>query len=330
LRAWLPHRVVLRWLLTVSPILLYALDYLRHPERGWSRELMFARRYWKGFGWKVEYDAPLDPKNQYLFAGAPHGVIPLGLNALLNDPSYPLALGARVQFWVPIVRDFMMAFGVVDANRQTFQNALAAGRSVAIVPGGVREMMMSHPSMTKLKLNSKNSGFCVEAFRYGVPLVPVFSFGEHNFYDQRKLNVSMEWQLRIKKLLGGVHPFIPVGRDGGLMPCVVNHTVVYGKPIPVPKKESPTPEEVNALRIQFYHELMKLVYKWRIRVGYPELEVHCIERDGSRLPPPLDLPTPLPPSSSTPAPIAATTVSPTTTTTTTITATVATGKRANL
>lgn len=57
------------------------------------------------------------------------------------------------------------------------------GVAAVLVPGGALEALNSDESMIRLVLN-RRKGFIKLALRYGVDLVPTFSFGEANIYDQ--------------------------------------------------------------------------------------------------------------------------------------------------
>lgn len=87
------------------------------------------------------------------------------------------------------------------------------GNVAAIVVGGAAEAFNCRPRQYKLVLK-KRKGFCKVALQNGSPLVPVFSFGETDLFDQVQnpegstIRKIQEW---LKKRIG-LAPAIPLGR----------------------------------------------------------------------------------------------------------------------
>lgn len=79
--------------------------------------------------------------------------------------------------------------GFCPPSRQSLENVLQSGpgRSVAIVLGGAGEALVSTPGSNRLILK-KRLGFVRLAIRQQASLVPVFSFGETDVYDQYQLD----------------------------------------------------------------------------------------------------------------------------------------------
>ena len=65
------------------------------------------------------------------------------------------------------------------------------GLAAVLVPGGALEALNSDEDKIRLVLN-RRKGFIKLALRFGVNLVPTFSFGENFIYDQVKAEQGKE------------------------------------------------------------------------------------------------------------------------------------------
>ena len=96
----------------------------------------------------------LDPKDNYIFAYHPHGII--GLGALGNfcgeatgfsekfPGIHPHLLSLTMNFRFPFTRDFSMAFGACSVDKDSIDYILqkmGPGHSAAIVIGGAAESL---------------------------------------------------------------------------------------------------------------------------------------------------------------------------------------------
>jgi len=123
--------------------------------------------------------------------------------------------------------------GAVDAGRTTASRVLDDDCSVAVYPGGSREIFSTDPNSSETKVYlSKRRGFVKLAIAHGAALVPVFVFGEKRCY--RRLNVPAplrDWLLRTWKI-----PLIVFwGRWFTWYPYAARQTVVFGAPIDTKK-----------------------------------------------------------------------------------------------
>jgi hypothetical protein len=73
--------------------------------------------------------------------------------------------------------------GFVDAAPASFKYLLNRGMSIVVVVGGAAEALECRPGLSKLVLN-KRKGFVKQACYAGASLVPCFSFGENDLFDQ--------------------------------------------------------------------------------------------------------------------------------------------------
>eukprot|EP00639_Heterosigma_akashiwo_P012629 CAMPEP_0206373724 /NCGR_PEP_ID=MMETSP0294-20121207/7886_1 /ASSEMBLY_ACC=CAM_ASM_000327 /TAXON_ID=39354 /ORGANISM="Heterosigma akashiwo, Strain CCMP2393" /LENGTH=213 /DNA_ID=CAMNT_0053821371 /DNA_START=403 /DNA_END=1043 /DNA_ORIENTATION=+ len=124
-------------------------------------------------------------KKNFIFAIQPHGVMPM-VNfcqhikfASKGYPMVPTAV-ATVIYKMPIVKNVMGLFGIVNASKSCFTKALSQ-QSVDVYVGGMAELFLSDAnSQTERLYLSKRKGFIKVAMRVGADVIPVYSFGEHN------------------------------------------------------------------------------------------------------------------------------------------------------
>ncbi len=78
-----------------------------------------------------------------------------------------------------------MAMGLCSVSKRSCENILRKGKgsAIAIVVGGASESLAARPGIADLTLK-RRLGFIKIAIRAGADLVPVFSFGENDVYDQ--------------------------------------------------------------------------------------------------------------------------------------------------
>ena len=78
-----------------------------------------------------------------VLAAEPHAVLPIGLIGLLSSDRLPNAhLGVTSAiFKVPLLRQVWSWLQLVPANKSDLTALLQAGRSIALVPGGVQECL---------------------------------------------------------------------------------------------------------------------------------------------------------------------------------------------
>jgi hypothetical protein len=106
----------------------------------------------------VEHGGRLDPRQRYIFAGSPHGTIPVGWGLKFAQHSCtPMGLMASVIFRLPISRTLSLWMGAVNASTSAIDTALDhQQRSAMVIPGGISVstvpclsacMQSSHPAL---------------------------------------------------------------------------------------------------------------------------------------------------------------------------------------
>jgi len=160
-------------------------------------------------------------------------------------------LTVTVHFVLPLLRDFIMGLGFVDASRDSMQACLSKGLSVGVVVGGAKEALDAHPLSFDLTLE-RRKGFVKHALRHGAALVPVLTFGENEAFRQvpnPRGSFLRAMQEQIGGTLGWTAPLF-YGRgimqySCGLLPHRHPLHTVVGPPLSLPKVAAPTDEQVN-------------------------------------------------------------------------------------
>jgi 2-acylglycerol O-acyltransferase 2 len=150
----------------------------------------------------------------------PHGIISMGAFANFATEATgfsklfpgitPSLLTLVSNFRIPLYRDLIMALGIAGVSRQSCEAILSSGpgRSIVIVVGGAAESLHARPGIADLVLR-KRLGFIRLAIKQKAELVPVFSFGENEIYEQVDNNAGSKLyqvQKKMKKMLGFTMP----------------------------------------------------------------------------------------------------------------------------
>ncbi|XP_078793056.1 2-acylglycerol O-acyltransferase 1 isoform X2 [Oryzias latipes] len=148
------------------------------------------------FPLKLIKTVDLDPTKNYIFGFHPHGVLVAGAfgNFCTEATGFSgLFPGLRphllmLPFWfrVPFFRDYIMCGGLVSSSKASLSHLISRpdGGNVAVIAvGGASEALDARPGSLTLQVQSRK-GFIKLALKHGAQLVPVFSFGENELFDQ--------------------------------------------------------------------------------------------------------------------------------------------------
>ncbi|XP_060710462.1 diacylglycerol O-acyltransferase 2-like [Hemiscyllium ocellatum] len=268
----------------------------RHtPERGgrrsqWVRNWTVWRYMRDYFPISMVKMADLDPKRNYVFGSHPHGIMCFGtfcnfcteangFSGMFPGITPHLATLSGL-FRLPIFRDYLLSGGGCSVSRSSLGHILSergAGNAVIIVVGGAAESMAGTPGDHSVLLKDR-MGFIRLALSHGADLVPVYSFGENDVFEQLVFR-SGSWmkslQVTFQKWMG----FAPClfrgrgllsARSWGLLPYAKPVMTVVGEPITVRQSTNPSEEEVSHYHAQYMEALVRLFNKYKGQYGLSE------------------------------------------------------------
>lgn len=218
----------------------------------------------------------LDPGQKYIFGYHPHGIISMGaLGSFATEATgfsklFPgitnTVLTLSSNFHMPIYRDYLMAQGLASVSKRSCENILSRGpgTAITIVVGGAQESLLSRPHANDLVLKKRLGVFKI-AMRQGAHLVPVYSFGENDIYQQIP-NHPGTWlytfQQLFKKFAGFTVPMFHargvLNYDFGLMPFRAPINTVVGRPVHVKKNANPTLDDLHAVQAEYIEALLEI------------------------------------------------------------------------
>lgn len=91
-------------------------------------------------------------------------------------------LGDHAHFQVPVWRDFLTQFGVVDGTRENCDRLMREGEAVLVFPGGAREVAKRRGEKYRLMWKER-LGFARLAIRHRCAIVPFAAVGAEDAYD---------------------------------------------------------------------------------------------------------------------------------------------------
>ena len=236
----------------------------------------------------------LPPDRPYVFGCHPHGIISLGsfgnfaTEATGFEKLFPginlrfLVLSSNFQ--IPFYELFLMAMGICDASKESCNNILKRGNgnSILLVLGGSKEALDARPSSEYLLTLKSRKGFVKIALTNGASLVPVFSFGENDLYEQvpnPRGSMLRTIQTTLQKRMGYSLPLFH-GRGifqykFGILPNRHPIDAYVGEPIDVPKlsPEQITPEIVDEYHKKYMNALVRLFDTHKAKHGNADASI---------------------------------------------------------
>ncbi|CAH2246820.1 2-acylglycerol O-acyltransferase 1 [Pelobates cultripes] len=172
-----------------------------------------------------------------------------------------------------------MSVGLVSASKKSVNYVLSkenGGSAAVVVIGGAEESLDAHPGNLTLHI-LKRKGFIKIAMKRGAHLVPIFSFGENELYQQVS-NPKGSWlreiQERMQKIMGFAMPLFHARGvfqyNFGVVPYRMPIHTVVGRPIPVTQVSNPTEEDIEALHKRYLSALQELFEENKEKYGIPE------------------------------------------------------------
>ncbi|CAL8384652.1 unnamed protein product [Arctogadus glacialis] len=255
----------------------------------WTRNWRMWHHFRDYFPLSLVKTTDLDPRHNYIFGFHPHGVLvagafgnfcteATGFSALFPGLKPHLLM---LPFWfrVPLFRDYIMTGGLVSSCKNSLSYLLSrpeGGHVAVLAIGGAPEALEARPGALKLQL-LKRKGFIKLALKHGAHLVPVFSFGENELFDQvpNPSGSSLRsLQERLQCIMGVSLPLFHARGvfqySFGLMPYRKSIHTIVGEPISVVQAPSPSSEDIDVLHGKYMEALSELFEKNKHLYGVPD------------------------------------------------------------
>ena len=232
---------------------------MKHAKRYFSLTVIFE-----------DYDKVNDGGN-CLFALEPHDVLPVSIfwasDYLEVLPKHRnLGCMTGILFKIPILKHIYTWMSATDVSRKFVEKLLAKGYSLTINPGGVKEVAELVNEDVRTLILKPRLNFTKLAMRSGVPIVPVYTFGQDKCYD---FFISKDKTL------------VDIGRKVGVLPMYfsglfgipfgppkpVPLTVVVGSPIYVPQMDDPSDEDTKLHHDRFVQAVENLYNNNKSKYG---------------------------------------------------------------
>lgn len=217
-----------------------------------------------------EAGARIRAGEKLIFVCHPHGVFPFvatcALVAALGAPSdtgvsdyafkdhiisdMPTAV-ASVLRWVPLLKDIIGLFGIIDASGPVLRRRLKKG-SFALYVGGMGELFLCSPNREAVILQ-RRKGFIKLALREGADVVPIYMFGNTTCLS------ALTWgPLAFLSRKFGVSLTVFWGRWGLPLPRPVKLVYARGRPLGLPHIPEPSDDDVNKWHAEYCRKLLLL------------------------------------------------------------------------
>ncbi|XP_048338711.1 diacylglycerol O-acyltransferase 2-like [Sphaerodactylus townsendi] len=267
------------------------------PEKGgrsssWVRKWTIWNHFRDYFPVQLVKTHNLLPSHNYIVGIHPHGILCVGAfcNFVTRStgfcekfPGIKASLAVLAgNFRLPVFREYLMSGGMCPVTRQAIGHLLSKngpGNAVVIAVGGAAESLASRPGLLTLTLKNRK-GFVRLALQHGAHLVPSFSFGENDLFQQAVFEEGTRlksFQNRFQKLFGFAPCFFygrgfTSVRSRGFLPFPRPVTTVIGEPVTVPKIEQPSSRTVDAYHAMYVQALLKLFNDHKAKYGLSETD----------------------------------------------------------
>lgn len=212
---------------------------------------------------------PAEKKAIYMFH--PHGSFSTSyfFHQMARLTSWPKEAYAKCTvthhfFWLPFGEEILQAWNAIPNRYKDMKNVLEGGESLAIIPGGVKEMNYVKDQTITIHLSGRRGIFRM-ALETGTPLVPVITYGENELYKPSQLGLVTFLNKTLEQWIG-MQLCIPswesVQRWLGILTKGATRKVEtwIGDSLEVEKKENPSDEEIDSLKKR-YVDALKKMYK---------------------------------------------------------------------
>jgi len=166
-----------------------------------------------------------------------------------------------------------------DASRGSVDNALAKGKRIGLVPGGIAEMFEGYPKPSTLpneEYSIVRRGFLRMAAKHGVPVLPIYCFGATKMFKRVQLPVLEKISLLIRVSICAFF-----GVWGLPIPFRQKLSYVIGQPIFPPNDPPANNAEmdtvVDDMHRRFCDELLRLFENHKDAYGWSHKTLKLIK-----------------------------------------------------
>ena len=182
------------------------------PNSWWARSIYKSiMPELKDINWTINDISKFDHNQQAIYIWYPHSHFAIAPFAIVaGDMGHsiwkrPIAQCSASPFFdIPAIRQVSLGFGLVRSDYDNLKGTLKQGTSLLIIPGGAREVTLAQSG--QMKLVDGRSGFIRLAQEMGLPLIPIFAFGENEFFQRPQKENSGIVQSIFKSSGGGFQP----------------------------------------------------------------------------------------------------------------------------
>ncbi len=162
----------------------------------------------KELQWTIKDKSGFDHSRQAIYIWYPHShfaTVPFALLAGNMAPDIfkrPTSICAAPPLLdIPAIRQLSLNIGAVRSDYNNMSSCLKQGTSILILPGGAREVLLTR--LNEVNLIDGRKGFLKLAQDTGLPLVPIFCFGENEFFGNAQEESKLLIHRVLKKMGGG-------------------------------------------------------------------------------------------------------------------------------
>ena len=249
------------------------------------------------FDSKIIYEE--EDKDEYtrggcMFAMTPHGTLPVSVWACFYQfreifEDCCLFFGSQVAL-IPFYRLFCgIRGGCMPITKANLLRVMGHGQNVALVPGGVHEMMKCRPFDKDINISIKHKGFIRVAIQKGYDLVPVLMLHENDFYNN-PLRDFQHWCYKIS----GIPLGLPYYTNKYYLPMSNRKPlrVIVGRRICTSRENNkskasengsdqrtdPSTDQsvVDEVHEEFYKEVARCWIKHKEEMGFADRELHYV------------------------------------------------------
>lgn len=207
------------------------------------------------------------PSRQYIYVWHPHGFVSyipshlMGEMAIHGKPHQKEWFGTCIPllFKIPGLGEIFTVTNGRPVDPKTLNAILSKGGTIAIQPGGVMEQAASREDQEQAFFTAK-LGFVRMAIKYGVPLLPLYVFGENQLYKRVR---GFEWLTKlIKSITGMTIPMVLAKWNmplAGFFPRATDIHLRWGSPVEVgDPSDDPSDERIEEVFSRYLAELQRL------------------------------------------------------------------------